>query len=210
VERVTEVTKFGRLHSLRLHLDGARLWHASVVTGVEERTYAAPFDTVSVCFSKALGAPMGSCLAGDADFIARARRFKQLLGGGFRQAGIVAAGALHALRNHRTLLGRVHAMAKRFAEGLAAIPGVVLDPESVETNIVRFDLVHCTADELVRAAHAQGVYMLPSGARSVRAAFYLDIADRDVPEALAIVERAMRQLDGNRPSRRTDKSAIQP
>lgn len=213
LDALAEVTEFCRRNSLRLHLDGARLWHASAATGIEEREYAAPFDSVSVCFSKALGAPMGSCLAGSPEFIARARRFKQMFGGGVRQAGIMAAGALYGLRNHRQLLGDLHAMTRKFAEGLATIPGINLNPSMVETNIVRFGLVHCTAGEFVRVAHAQGLYMLPSGPAGVRAVFYLDISDADVQQALTIVESAVRQLGegriGGRGSNHSNRSAIQ-
>ena len=99
-----EVADTARELGLATHLDGARLWHATAATGIPESRYAEGFDTVSVCFSKGLGAPMGSCLAGGASMIQRARRFRHLFGGGFRQAGFMAAGALHALENHRARL----------------------------------------------------------------------------------------------------------
>jgi threonine aldolase len=108
VEQMNEVCSAAMTLGLKLHLDGARLWHATAKTGIAEATYAAPFDTVSVCFSKALGAPVGSCLAGPKGFIARVRRFKQQIGGGFRQVGIIAAGALHGLRYNRPRLSEVH------------------------------------------------------------------------------------------------------
>ena len=120
--------------------------------GISESDYAAPFDTISVCFSKALGAPVGSCLVGGRDFIARARRFKQQIGGGFRQAGIIAAGALHALRNHRSRLGEVHELARRFADGLAGIEGIEIDPASVETNIVSLPVDRCRLGIIRRAS----------------------------------------------------------
>ena len=184
---IEAVAATGRGLGLRLHLDGARLWHATAATGISETDYAAPFDSVSVCFSKALGAPVGSCLAGSRDFIARARRFKQQIGGGFRQAGIIAAGALHALRNHRSRLGNVHELAHRFADGLAGIEGIEIDAASVETNIVRFQLTAADAGSFVERAHASGLWMLPTGAAAVRAVFYLDIGNADVDRALAIV-----------------------
>jgi threonine aldolase len=186
LERLRAVSAMAREHSLALHLDGARLWHAAAASGVAERDWAEPFDTVNVCFSKGLGAPIGSALAGSAELIARARRFKQQLGGGMRQAGIVAAGALHALRVHRADLARDVERARRFAEGLAELPGVTLDVERVQSNIVRFH-VALDAGDFVTRCHARGLHMLPSGARGVRAVFHRDLGDDDVQQALATV-----------------------
>ncbi len=194
LDALRDVTAAGRRHGLKLHLDGARLWHASVATGISERTYAENFDSVSVCFSKALGAPVGSCLAGSAEFVTRARRFKQQIGGGFRQAGIVAAGALYALRHHRQELGQTHANARRFAERLASLSGVEIDPATVETNIVRFRLKTADAAAFVEAAHREGLFLLPSGTDSVRAVFYLDISAAEVVKAADIVAQVLRSM----------------
>ncbi|WP_295997286.1 low specificity L-threonine aldolase [Rugamonas sp.] len=194
LDTLLAVAARGREHALALHLDGARLWHASAATGISEARYAAPFDTVSVCFSKALGAPVGSCLAGTAAFIARARRFKQQIGGGFRQAGIIAAGALHALEHHRPRLLKTHQLAARFAAGIARIDGIALDLATVETNIVRFSLARHDAAAFVEAAHARGLYLLPSGAGAVRAVFYLDIGEDEVDAALRIIGATLAQL----------------
>ncbi|MBI2302483.1 MAG: threonine aldolase family protein, partial [Armatimonadetes bacterium] len=138
LDSITAVAGEARQHGLRLHLDGARLWNASAASGVSEADYARPFDSVSVCFSKGLGAPVGSALCGDEAFVLRARRFRKMYGGGMRQAGILAAGALHAIEHHGERLADDHANARRLAEGLAALPGVELDPAAVETNIVIF------------------------------------------------------------------------
>ena len=129
LEQLESVAATARKHGIAVHLDGARLWHASAKTGVSEASYSAPFDTVSVCFSKALGAPVGSCLAGPKLFIARARRFKQQFGGGFRQAGIIAAGALYALEHHRSRLGEIHNRAAAFARKLASYPEATSIPQ---------------------------------------------------------------------------------
>jgi len=193
---LTAVTDAGRRHRLALHLDGARLWHASAVTGIAEADYARHFDSVSVCFSKALGAPIGSCLAGPRDFIARARRFKQQMGGGFRQAGIIAAGALHALDHHRPRLGEVHALAARFAQGLAQIEEIAIDPATVETNSVRYRLKTIAAGVFVEEAHRRGLLMLPAGPDAVRAVFYLDIAPEDVDGALRIIRETLHAVQG--------------
>jgi threonine aldolase len=195
LEQMEAVAAAARKGGLAVHLDGARLWHASVKTGIPEAQYAAAFDTVSVCFSKALGAPVGSCLAGPKKFIDRARRFKQQFGGGFRQAGIVAAGALYALEHHRARLHETHARASAFAGSIAAYPEVDLDPTTVETNIVRFRLKGVPAAEFVDEAHRLGVHMLPSGPDGVRAVFYLDIAESDVEDASEVVGAALRSLE---------------
>jgi threonine aldolase len=189
---VNAVAQAGRAAGLALHLDGARLWHASVAAGVPESSFAAPFDTVSVCFSKALGAPVGSCLAGPTKFVSRARRFKQQIGGGMRQAGIIAAGALYALHHHRPQLHETHTNARRFADGLTLLSGVDIDPAAIETNIVRFRLRTADAAAFVDEAHRRGVHMLPAGPDAVRAVFYLDITAGDVDRALQVVADVLR------------------
>jgi threonine aldolase len=194
LESIKSVAAAGRKQGLSLHLDGARLWHAAVASSISEADYAKPFDTVSVCFSKALGAPVGSCLAGPADFIARARRFKQQFGGGFRQAGIIAAGALHALIHHRERLHETHSNAQRFAQGLAKFPEIDLNPNSVETNIVRFRLRELSAAAFVDEAFQKGVYMLPSGPDAVRAVLYLDISRADVDTALGLIGTVIQKM----------------
>ncbi|MGW2964461.1 threonine aldolase family protein [Streptomyces sp. NPDC001220] len=191
---ISAVAAAGRERALALHLDGARLWHASIASGVSEADYAAPFDTVSVCFSKALGAPIGSCLAGPAHLITRARRFKQQLGGGFRQAGIIAAGALHALQHHRERLHETHAHARQFAQAVSSLGGIDLDPSTVQTNIVRFRLIHTKAAAFVEEMHRRGVHVLPSGKDGVRAVFYLDIGPEETSKAITAVEATLTAL----------------
>jgi threonine aldolase len=192
LEEMLEVTGTARRLGVALHLDGARLWHASVATGVPEAEYAAPFDTVSVCFSKGLGAPVGSCLAGPAEVISHARRLKQQMGGGFRQAGIIAAGALHALDVHRPRLAETHVLARRLADGLAAMSEVLIEP--VETNIVRFRLRNVDNGAFAEELFARGVQVLPNGHDGVRAVLYLDITQADVDIALAAVDETLKQL----------------
>jgi threonine aldolase len=195
LEQIEAVAVTARKHGLAVHLDGARLWHASAKTGVSEARYANAFDTVSVCFSKALGAPVGSCLAGPKKLIDRARRFKQQFGGGFRQAGIIAAGALHALEHHRSRLGEIHTRALAFARRIAAYPEVDIALETVETNIVRFRLRGIHAGRFVEEAHNLGVHMLPAGPNAVRAVFYLDITDADMERAGELVGEALRRVE---------------
>lgn len=137
MERIREVGTLARKHGIAMHLDGARLWNACAFSGHAPKEYAEHFDTVSVCFSKGLGAPVGSALAGPKELIALARRFRKIWGGGMRQAGIIAAGALYALRNNRERLVEDHAKARRFAEIiLDSSKHVQIDRNRVETNIV--------------------------------------------------------------------------
>ncbi len=193
LDRLGAVCAAGREHGLALHLDGARLWHACAASGVEPIAYAASFDTVSVCFSKGLGAPMGSALAGPAGVIRRARRFKQQFGGGMRQAGIVAAGALHALDHHRGDLACDVEHARRLAAGLARLDGVRLDAATVESNIVRFEVAG-DAGAFATACHERGVHVLPNGRHGVRAVLHRDVSGGQVEAALEIFASVLEEL----------------
>lgn len=164
---------------LRFHLDGARLWNASVVMGISERRFAAPFDTVSVCLSKGLGSPVGSCLAGDAGTIQRALRFRKMFGGGMRQAGILAAAGLFALKNNRTRLADDHEHARRLAETLSDLPGFEIDLQTVQTNIVIFH-VATPAEAVVEALRTDGILMSAFGPRSIRAVTHMDVSSNDI------------------------------
>jgi threonine aldolase len=186
------VSDAAREAGLAVHLDGARLWNAAAASGTPESEYAACCDTVSVCFSKGLGAPVGSALAGDAETIDPARRFRKMLGGGMRQAGIIAAGALHALEHHRERLVDDHANARALAEGLAGLAPVAIDPESVETNIVYFDAA-APADEIVAALAQRGVGMLATGEHTIRAVTHLHITREDIDAAV----KATAEVVGN-------------
>jgi threonine aldolase len=183
--RVAAVADVARRHGLRTHLDGARLLNAVVATGVAARDYAAPFDSAWIDFTKGLGAPVGAALAGARDFIADAWRLKQQMGGAMRQAGIIAAGGVFALRHHVKRLAEDHTNARRLAEGLAELPGVALDPSTVETNIVIFELQGALdAPTAVAALLARGVRMGATGARTVRAVTHLDVDAEQIERAL--------------------------
>ena len=184
VERIAEVAVVAREYGLAMHLDGARLWNAAVATGASEAECSEYFDSVSVCFSKGLGAPVGSALAGTAEFIERARRFRKMFGGGMRQAGIIAAGALYALEKHRKRLVEDHANARRLAEELALLPGADLDPESVETNIIYARLTGMASDEAVEKLAAAGVAVLAIGPDRIRAVTSLAIGPGDIDRAV--------------------------
>jgi threonine aldolase len=199
LEAVKSVCAAGRRHGLALHLDGARLWHATASSGVLERDFAAPFDTVNVCFSKGLGAPVGSALAGTKDAVARARRFKQQLGGGMRQAGVLAAAALYALEHHRPHLGDDIRRARTLAVGIASLDGLEVDPRDVHSNIVRFNVIDGSAAELAERCHAVGVHMIPGGGSGIRAVVHRDIDDAAIERALDAIAGVLSRRKGARP-----------
>ena len=176
---------WARAEGMTLHCDGARLWNASVASGCSEAEFAAPFDTVSVCFSKGLGAPVGSALVGQRDLIADARRVRSQLGGGMRQVGILAAAADYALTHNFHRLEEDHANARALAEGLVGCRGIEVDPQGVETNIVRIAMTEGDAGAWVDRAEAAGVRMLPLGRQLVRAVTCLDVSSEDIARAVA-------------------------
>ena len=185
IDRFSAVVDAARRGGLAVHLDGARLFNASVRAGVPVSEYARRTDTTSVCFSKGLGAPVGSALAGASDLIREARRLRKRLGGGMRQAGILAAGALYALDHHVDRLAEDHLHASLLAQGLAAIPGMRLDPAQVETNMIFTDLPCLAADGVSRLKDV-GVLINAEGSSptAVRLVCHLDISRSDVDEVL--------------------------
>ena len=196
LERVRAVTDVARRHRLATHLDGARLMNAVVASGIAAREWAAPFDSAWIDFTKGLGAPVGAALAGSRGFIDEAWRCKQQMGGAMRQAGIIAAGGVYALRHHVERLAEDHANARRLAEGLAGLPGVRRDPSTVETNIVFFELDggHA-ASVVVEHLLEHGVRMGAMGPRTIRAVTHLDVdagaIDRAVSAAREVFKDAM-------------------
>jgi threonine aldolase len=182
LDRLRGVIEAAREHDLRAHLDGARLLNAVVASGVDAPDWAEGFDSAWIDFSKGLGAPVGACLAGSEDFIAQAWRWKQMLGGAMRQSGIVAAAALYALEHNVERLADDHARARRLAEGLAALPGVELDPALVDTNIVVFRV--SDAADFCERLDEEGVRMGALDERTVRAVTHLDVDDDGIDRAL--------------------------
>jgi threonine aldolase len=173
-----DIAAIARKHGLRLHLDGARLLNAAVALGRSARALAAPFDSVSLCLSKGLGAPVGSLVAGSKDFVHRAHRRRKMMGGGMRQAGILAAAGLWALEHHVERLVEDHHNARRFAEGILGAPGIDVELATVETNIVIWELkgdVPFDAAEYVARARAQGLLLNSISARRLRAVTHLDV-----------------------------------
>ena len=188
-EQLDAVVAVAREAELRLHMDGARLMNAVVASGRSAASWAAGFDTAWVDFSKGLGAPVGACLAGSRELIDEAWRYKQMWGGAMRQAGIVAAGALYALDHHVERLADDHALAATLARGLADVPGVALDPASVTTNIVVFEVDD--APGLVAALADAGVRMGALGPTTVRAVTHLDVDASDAQRAVDAVRSAL-------------------
>jgi len=191
-ELVAEVAQYAREKGLFLHLDGARLWNAAVASGRPEAELAAPFDTVSVCFSKGLGAPVGSALVGSAPLVKAAIRLRKMLGGGMRQAGILAAGALHALTHHHARLADDHAAARRFAAQLDGVPGVRVVP--AETNIVVVETPSFLAERAVERAAPRGVLLSTMGRHLVRAVLHLDVPADDVAPAGVVTAEVLAEL----------------
>ncbi len=190
LEQLRGVVDVAKEAGLRLHMDGARLMNAVVASGVPAAEFTRGFDTAWLDFTKGLGAPLGACLAGSAELIEEAWRYKQMLGGALRQAGIVAAGALYALDHHVDRLAEDHQNARALANGLASLEGITLDPAEVETNIVIFEVDD--PEGFCSAVERDGVLMGPVGPRTVRAVTHLDVDANGVQRALEAVERATR------------------
>ena len=179
------ICALARERGIASFLDGARLWNAAVASGASEAELAAPFDLVSVAFSKGLGAPAGSLLAGPRDLLARANRQRRRLGGAMRQVGILAAAALHGVQHHRSRLAEDHANAHRLATKLAVCTAVQLDLATVQTNIIVFHLRPGAPDaaSVVAQAREQGVLLAAFGPRTVRAVTHLDVSAAQCDDA---------------------------
>ncbi|MGZ4206961.1 MAG: threonine aldolase family protein [Actinomycetota bacterium] len=178
------MAKVARERNVKVHLDGARIFNASVASGVHVRDYAAEVDTLSFCFSKGLGAPIGSMLLGPADVIDRARRVRKMLGGGMRQVGVICAAARVALETGVERLAEDHANAKRLAEGIAEVWPGSIDPAGVETNILYLDTGDRDAEQLAAALHDRGVNVGPMGARKIRMVTHRDVEAAGIERAL--------------------------
>jgi threonine aldolase len=194
LDQMQETAAAAREAGLRIHLDGARLWNAAIASGVSESRYAAVCDTVSVCLSKGMGAPIGSILSADAETIARARHVRKRLGGGMRQVGILAAAGLYALEHHRERLAEDHRRAHTLAAGLAGIEGLRLDVDATETNIVIIELERGNPQEWLEELQQAGVLVVPFGRSALRAVTHLDIRDEDLTRAV----EAFRVVAGRR------------
>ena len=187
------ICEAARERDMASFLDGARLWNAAVASSRSEAELAAPFDLVAVAFSKGLGAPGGSLLAGSRELIVAADRHRRMLGGAMRQTGILAAAALHGLDHHRSRLAEDHRHARVLAEALAACPAVVIDLATVQTNIVVFQLAADAPDAatLVTRARERGVLLNAFAARTVRAVTHLDVSGEQVTRAAVVLRELL-------------------
>ena len=190
LETMAAVYRLAQSRGLRVHLDGARLWNASVAKGTDPKEYAQWADSVSVCLSKGLGAPIGSLVAGSQTFIDRVHRFRKMFGGGMRQVGILAAAGIYALDHHIDRLKEDHQNAKRLALGLRGLKGISIDPAHVETNIVIFDVTATgmAASAVTEAMKRGGVLVHPINKAQIRLVTHLDISHEDVNSVLAAFE----------------------
>ena len=188
---VLAIAAAARELGLKLHLDGARLWNAAVAMGVEPARLASPFDTVSVCFSKGLGAPVGSALVGSHQVIRAARRFRKMLGGGMRQVGVLAAGALYALRHQRARLELDHDHARLLAASLSELPALETDPSAVETNIVLVRTLDESAESVAKRLAQVSVLVAPFASHTLRFVTHLDLTREDVLDAAQRIRNAL-------------------
>ena len=185
------VTNAAHERRLALHLDGARLWNASVASGVSEAEYAGHFDTVSVCFSKGLGAPVGSALAGTAKLIAKARFYRKQQGGAMRQVGILAAAAAHALQHNRTRLTDDHANCRALANGLAKLPKLEIDANGAETNMLFIGTGERDAGDLAKRLDNAGIRLLATGPHTLRAVTNLTVTAEEVDQVVTAFDQAV-------------------
>lgn len=191
LESIQAISDWAHGHGLIMHLDGARLWNAVVASGISARDWCQPFDSVMVAFSKGLGAPAGSAIAGTRDFIARARKIRKLFGGAMRQVGYLAAACLHGLDHHLPKIAEDHANARILAEAVATVPGLTLAPPRVETNLVWFDAdpAILPARVVVEKLKAQGILVAALGTQTVRACTHLGVIRAECEQAAQAIRR---------------------
>ena len=195
-EYTASIAQLAHRHGLQVHLDGARIFNAAVALGISAGELAGPADSVCFCISKGLSAPVGSLICGTQEFVAKARKRRKMLGGGMRQAGVIAAAGIVALQKMVSRLAEDHANARKLAEGLAGIPGISLRPEKVRTNIVNFESpAAISGPEFIQRMHARGVRVINRGGRKVRAVTNSMVSTEDIDEALARIDRLVKELE---------------
>ncbi|WP_142714481.1 threonine aldolase family protein [Fodinibius sediminis] len=191
-QELRELRDYADEQGLHLHLDGARIWNAMTATETDPGFYGVIADTLSVCFSKGLGAPVGSMLLASAGRIRKARRMRKMWGGGMRQVGILAAAADYAVGNHLSLLSEDHRRARELARTIRTCSKLSIDPESVETNILIFEVLEGTAQKAVERLQEDDIYLVPFGPQTLRATFHFQITDDDLEK----VKSAFQSLFG--------------
>jgi threonine aldolase len=200
LEKVQAISEWAHKNCLLMHLDGARLWNAVVATGIPASTWASNFDSISVCFSKGLGAPIGSALAGTREFIQRAKRIRKLFGGGMRQAGVAASAALYAIDHHIDRMAEDHRNAQVLARAIMDTPGLRLDPPEVETNLVWVEVEPDmgTARDLATRLKEKGVLIHVAGPHTFRACTHLDASAAEVQRAAEAIRALAPSMAGAR------------
>lgn len=195
LDKVQTISRWARSQGLIMHLDGARLWNAIVATGVPAIEWGKHFDSISVCFSKGLGAPIGSALAGPSEFITRARRFRKVFGGAMRQAGVIAAAAIYALDHHIERLSEDHQNAQVIAQAISDVPGLRLDPPDVHTNLIWFEVEPelGSAKDVVAKLKSRGILVGNGDGRVLRCCTHLDVSAADAERAAEIIRKTLRR-----------------
>jgi threonine aldolase len=190
------VAELARCYGLKLHIDGARLFNAALALGVEAKDLVADADSVSICLSKGLAAPVGSVVGGTRDFISKARRNRKVVGGGMRQAGILAAAGIVALTEMIDRLADDHINAKQLANGLANVKGLSIDPDQVSTNIVYVDIAreNMSAQILAERLDSRGIRVLPTGPKRLRAVTHYHVTSEDIGFVLSTVSKVMKDM----------------
>ena len=193
LDEIKKISSYARAHDITMHLDGARLWNAWVASGIHPKEYAQYFDSVSVCFSKGLGAPVGSAIVSTSAVIDRVHKWRKVFGGGMRQTGIIAAGALYGLEHHVERLKEDHEKARIFAERISSLPHVAIDLEAVQTNIVIIDIEKTgkRPDDIIALLKSKGVLVTIGSYTSVRAVMHLDVSLEHVKQAAEIFHTSL-------------------
>lgn len=184
-----ELRIFADQNDLSVHLDGARIWNAMTATQTDPAFYSTVADTLSVCFSKGLGAPVGSMVLSSEDNIAEARRMRKMWGGGMRQIGLLAAAADYAVEHHLALLQEDHRRARELAEVISECDQLAIDLDSVETNILIFDVPEGSAESAVEKLQEEGIGLVPFGPKTLRATFHFQVTDEDLQEVASVFRR---------------------
>ena len=191
LENLKEIYGFAKDNGIKLHIDGARIFNAAAATGFTLKEYAKYCDSISFCFSKGLGAPVGSVLCGEKDFIDTAHKWRKILGGGMRQSGIIAAAALYALENNVDRLKVDHEKAKYFAEEISKIDGFNVNLDNVQTNIVVFSYSKKSKEDLINLLESNGVRISSGSYENLRAVFHLDVTFEEVKKSIEIIKKIL-------------------
>lgn len=192
LEKIIEIKKLVEKYNLKFHLDGARIWNASVAAKIPVGEYASYFDSISCCLSKGLGAPVGSVIGGSREFISEAHRVRKAWGGGMRQVGILAAAGLYALKNNIGRLHEDHEKAKILAEAINEVSSLEINMESVQTNILMFKPLNLSVEEAISKCSKRGLLIAPGSVEYLRAVTHLDVSFEDIDKVINIIKEVFK------------------